>query len=119
MHFLINFSYYICTNFIIAPQLLSLLGAKKSTLNLPLPMVLFGNEDEVVLIYFNNYYLIEEFWKPNLAQLSAKKIINLTEINNISAIPRLSTIILLGKGELTFLLWITLLIIFQKSLMSF
>ena len=36
-------------------------------------MVLFGNEDEIALIYFNNYYLIEEFWKPNLAQLSAKK----------------------------------------------
>ena len=74
MHFLINLSYYSFTNFIIAPQLLSLLGAKKYALNLPLPIVLFGNEDEAVLIYFNNIYLTEEFRKPNLAQSSAKKL---------------------------------------------
>ena len=43
-------------------------------------MVLFGNEDEAALIHFNTYYLIEEFWKPNLAHLSAKKVISFLKL---------------------------------------
>ena len=49
----------------------------------------------------------------------SKKIIKSSATNNLSVISSLSTVIVLEKGELIFLLPISTLIIFQVSLISF